>query len=352
MTEGKIPGAGPNKYGFKRIKETGKAVVVEEQAFVIRKAATLIEAGNGLKTVANLSPLNPSPRPPARVGVLPRSEAGSLIQPTKAPATAGDGPGRSMEKLKARNIEDQIPLAPDAYPAIVEPARWDRINQLVKDNRGIFARNKNHFALLRGMIFCTRCDAPCYLLRSGNNRAWRYRCSSTDRARRRPGEICRAPTSRAEVLDEAIWEYAVGLLRDPDELISLLRSQWPAQDRQNAADLETLQRAAKEKESQLSRLAARLRDASDLIAGHIQTEMNTVERERRAVLQQCAEIERLLAADTSREAELIELRQFAEETRTDLDGCPGEHQRYILQRLRLQYVTEGDAWRVRGAAVH
>lgn len=52
MQSGKIPNSGPEKYGFRRIRETGKAEIVPEQAAVIRRAAALVEEGWGLYHIA------------------------------------------------------------------------------------------------------------------------------------------------------------------------------------------------------------------------------------------------------------------------------------------------------------
>jgi hypothetical protein len=52
MKEGKIGNAGPQKYGYKRIKETGKAEIIEEQAVYVRKAADLLEQDFGAASIA------------------------------------------------------------------------------------------------------------------------------------------------------------------------------------------------------------------------------------------------------------------------------------------------------------
>ena len=66
MQTGKIPNSGPEKYGFKRNRQVGKAEVVEEQATHVRRAADLLERGFGYVTIAKVFNNEQIPSPAGR----------------------------------------------------------------------------------------------------------------------------------------------------------------------------------------------------------------------------------------------------------------------------------------------
>lgn len=344
MKEGKIHNAGPNKYGFRRIKETGKAVIVEEEAFIIRRIATLIEEGHGLATVARQLDAEHVRAPGGK-----RWSATTIRSFFTDLAYKGEGYGWRWSKpklgrLKSRPIEDQIKLAPDAYPPIIEPARWDRLHQKIQENRGMKARNRKRFYLLRGLVFCAKCGAPCYPLRGGRDQAFRYRCGATDRARRRQGEPCKAKASLVTELEIDVWAAILELVQNPAELTELLRAQWPVQDHQAQADVRALRSAAAAKTAEVARLAARLRTASDLIAAHIEAEMTAAESERRALDRQIAELEGQTQAVQARSNQISDLLVFVEREQRLIASYPPEDRRKLLEQLNLGVSAEGGKW--------
>jgi len=349
MKEGKISNAGPQKFGYRRIRETGKAEIVKEEAIVIRRCAELIEQGFGFLTVAFR----------LRAEGVPSPGKGNWSAMTVRrffidPAYKGEGYGWRWSKpkggqVKPRAKEGWVKYAADAYPPIIEPERWDRIHELIKTNNGIRARQEKHFVLLRGLIFCGVCGKPCYY-KQGNGRTpkhiyWYYRCSSLQRAYLKgQTDQCTGKAVTAAVLDREIWAEVVRLLRDPVELEATLRANWPAQDNQAVEDAAVLRRAEKEKAAEVARLASRLRTASDLIAPHIEKEMVAAESERRALEARATELEGRFVANDSREREVAEILDFAKQVAGELEEYSQTAQRRVLDHLGWKFAQDGGRW--------
>lgn len=351
MQEGKISNAGPQKYGYRRIKETGKAEIVEEQATYIRKAADLIEQDFGAATVALRFTRQQIPSP-----------KGGAWSPTtiKAfftdPAYKGEGYGwrynrKKGGQLKGRAEQDWVPLAADAYPPIIEPERWDRLNAKINKNRGIKARQEKQLWLLRGLVVC-ECGFPAYHVRSNNKNSptdpkaliyRHYQCGrrQSERSSGKP-RSCFAARANAPQLEALIWEIACEFIRDPQLLLEHVRAAQPQAERDYGAEIEALERSTANKLTEIKRLAERLRTAPNVVAGHIEAEMVSAETERQALEKQIAELRQKAGERARFESGLAGLSELAAHIAGSLDNMGDEEKRRVLDALPFAYTLRGE----------
>lgn len=347
MKTGKIPNSGPEKYGFKRIRETGKAEIVPEQAAVIRRCAELVEQGHGFSAVARTLNDDGVPSPS---GV--KWSAPTIHRYFQDPAYKGQGFGWQWSKkkggpIKRRKSEDWIKLADDAYPAIVEPERWDRIHALMQRNRGIKARQAKLSVLLRGLIFC-ECGHAAYFTRGTNRKGELvygfYGCGRwSQEYRRSMPRTCFARRRSAPELDAEIWSQVADLLRNPERILAMVTEAQPVGGGESLeTEIEALEKTAQSKLIVIQRLAGRLRTAPDSVAEHIEREMQTVEAERRATERQVAELRRRIAERQSREASLTTLTDLVDTAASKIADAPPALKRKVLEALPFVYSLEGE----------
>ncbi len=347
MKEGKIPNSGPNKFGYRRIRLTGKAEIVPEEAAIIRRCADEIEQGRGLYTIAQQ--LNregiPSPRKQSWFSM-------AICRFFLDPSYKGEGYGwrwsrkKSEGIVRARAKEDWIKLSEDAYPPIIEPKRWDRINRLMRNNKGIKARQERTFALLRGLLRCQACNYTVHFVRTkdrqGNPVYGYYQCARKDKeARSFQSRTCHARRRNAKELEQQVWATAESLVRNPSRLRSVLEGEQLEKTEGMTGEIESLEKANQTKLAELERLAGRLRTASDSIAEHIEHQMEIIAGERRGITTRITDLRRQQQDQQGREESLNSVLDLIALLAQDLTGLSNETKRKILEALPLRWNLEG-----------
>lgn len=351
MQEGKIPNSGPAKYGFRRIKETGKAEIVEEQAVYIRKAADLLDEGFGAASIALRLTREQIPSP--KGGGWSPNTIKSFFQD---PAYKGEGYGwrynrKKGGQLKGRAQQDWIRLAADAYPPIIEPERWDRLNARINKNKGIKARQEKQLWLLRGLVVCDLCEFPAYHVRSANKNSptdpkaliyRHYQCGrwQSERNAGKP-RSCFAARANGPALEAAAWAATCAFLRDPTATLDELYAQLPRTERDYGAEIAALERAAAGKLAEIRRLAERLRTAHALVAGHIESEIVGAETERLALESQIAELRQVVGERLQAEQSLTDAAELATKFVGSLDQLSEQEKRDLLESLPFAFDLRG-----------
>lgn len=350
MKEGKIPNCGPAKYGFRRIKATGKAEIVEEQATNIRRAADLKEQGFGYITIANIFAEEGIPSPTGK-----RWSSTAIRNFFVDPAYKGEGYGWRWSKkgprVRIRNKKDWIKLADDAYPPIIEPARWDRLNTHMQENKGIKARQEKQLWLLRGLVVCP-CGASAYHVRCGNKNGKNpkdliyrhYQCARKDTERKKSGapRVCFEPRANAPELEAKVWATVVELIKSPGQMQGLIQSSYTGTERSFDEEIDALKKAETGKASEVKHLVSRLRTASPVVADHIEAEMVAAETERRAVAIQIARLQQQAAEQNLFQSQINSLNHMAMQIADKLDSAPLELQRKVLESLPFIYTLRGE----------
>lgn len=350
MKEGKIPNSGPEKFGWRRVRQTGKAVIVPEEAALVQRAAEEIEQGWGFSTIAQRLNREGIPSPSKK-----RWFALTISRFFTDPAYKGEGYGWKWSRKKSEGVvrsrpkETWVKLAADAYPPIVEPARWDRINKLIQENKGIKARQERVFVLLRGLVRCAGCDYPAFFTRckdrQGNLAYGYYACGRNGKeCREFQKRSCHARRRNAKELDQQIWELAIAHLRQPDLIREILQGEAAEKTESFAFELVSLEKSEQSKRAEIERLAGRLRTAPDAIAEHIEQEMLTVEAERRGIQSRIANLRQRQLEQEGKEASLRSVLDLATTLAEDLTDPPIGIKRKILEALPIRWTLEGGIW--------
>ena len=351
MKEGKVSNAGPNKYGYRRNKQTGKAEIVEEQAVYIRKAADLLDEGFGYSAVA--ARFNTEGIPGPKGGAW---WPGTIKAFFTNPAYKGEGYGwtyhrKKKGKLIRRAKQDWVKLADDAYPPIIEPERWNRIHDQIYKSKGIKARQEKQLWLLRGLVVCDECEFPAYHVRSPNKNSptdpkaliyRHYQCgrAQSERSAGKP-RSCFARRANAPQLESDVWKKICEFIRNPELILEHVRTTHTI-ERDYSAEIDALESAVEGKMNEIKKLAERLRTAPTIVANHIEAEMVAAETERLALENQIADLRLKNRTQVEFERGLTDLSEWATEIADSLDQMDDEEKRHVLDTLPFAYSLRGD----------
>lgn len=356
--EGKVWGAGRDLYGYRKDREAGIVTIHEPEAEIVRRifresldGLSLGAIARGLDAGGVASPFKAKNQ--RRAGLWwPTSVRDILINPAyKGEAIAFRHSGRGAEAW--------VKMPDGLFPPLVSADDWERAQERLKINRGEKARNQRQPALLRGLAFCGKCGKRLYYigkyekLRSGEQKLWfYYRCSSGWKGRKglRP---CGASHARADRIEAEVWARVVASLRDPDGLIQAVGL---ALDRDGGDQLNarraSLLKEIERRENEATRLARRLREADDRIAGLIQSEMLAVDDERGKLLASLAEVEAALVEQRNIEINIERIKTFCRELgREAREDASFEQRRRTLEALQVRVRADGRHWEIEGAGL-
>ena len=102
-------------------------------------------------------------------------------------------------------------------PAVVDEASFTTAQEQLQRNRKSPSRVIRDPSLLQGMMACRHCGYAYYRTstRTTKRKIYYYRCLGSDRYRYPDGARCDNRPVRQDVLDEAVWQSVMELLRDP-----------------------------------------------------------------------------------------------------------------------------------------
>ncbi len=361
IKEGKIPGFGRNKYGYTRDKETGKASVNEAEASVLRRIVRQILAGESLNAVARqlnaegvVSPFASKGETQSKTVKYARWWPSAISRILRDPAYKGIGFAlrgtASNGRNKPRPRQDWIDLPDDCYPPLIEPAEWDRLQEVFSKNRGDVTRNKKHPALLRGLTYCAICERRAYLTKNTHRGAQHlyYRCASvTQRLNDRSVSKCPGKQLSAKWIDAAAWERVVEAISDPERLSDALARDLQASDNREAEDeLTEIRAELTKKQTQEQNLARELRDATPAVAKMIKVELERIENERGALLSREAEASRRQAVIERKRENALALSDLVRILLEDLPDATFERKRLILEDLGVKVFINGRDFKV------
>ena len=134
-------------------------------------------------------------------------------------------PPRGVAKMPRRtgsvHLTDRSEQIEIAVPAIVSPELFAAVQEQLSDNR-LQARERKSGArhLLQGLLECECCGyayVGCSNVKSNRCYAY-YRCVGSDAYRFGGKRVCENKQVRRDKLDEAVWNDACELIRDPNLL--------------------------------------------------------------------------------------------------------------------------------------
>jgi DNA invertase Pin-like site-specific DNA recombinase len=296
IKEGKLPNYGIEKFGYKRIKQTGKAEINPEEWAILQRIKRLyMDEGYGAGEIAELFNAEGVPTPMK----LKRSQNSRWWHSTITKLLRDEaykGTGFAMRwksrKYNTRNCykrprEEWIEI-PDAYPPLFTPEEWDRLQALIDANNCNRERKSKTPGILRGLAFCNLCEGRLYPIWSGWTRAdgsqaryLYYYCQwGARKDGAHPGNYNRV---RTEDLDAWAWdEFCEWIRRDaaPGDLEKLRKDDAPERLMAECAEAET---AIRGKKRQITNLLNQARDAAPAVGKLLHAELERLQAECAAI---------------------------------------------------------------------
>lgn len=339
INSGKVPLAGPEKYGWRRNRDTdnGKPEIIEAEAAIVRLAADHLDTGLGFRATATLL---------TESGFRTRSgaqwSANALHRIFTDPAYKGEAYAFRYTTRKGATRKGVTQLKPQAdwiklsegYPPILTAEQWDRINQRHQANRGITARNQKRPALLRGLVFCDLCNSPAYCttrrrrLPDGSWKIYRYySCGSQVNQRGCPGV-----TMPAEFLELDVWAKVVKKIKShPGDLQKRAASGRETKKDPSQSELKRLKKLIAQKDTEADRVAASLRRATRITAPRLEKELERIETEKQTLQSQLEALQREQATESEAARRMTEIVEFCQSILEKLPTAPQKEQRELLE---------------------
>jgi site-specific DNA recombinase len=364
---GRIHNHSPELYGYRRDSATGKRVIYEPEAAIVRDIyATIVRERVGPTTVAHR--LNEQGVSPASAGKMtypdpdrqPKWGHTQVSRLVRHPAYKGETyawmfrrPANAQERLSPeydkerrkllRPESEWIRLPDDVTPPIVSPELWRQAQDVFAERHSEATRNERHPHLLRGFVFCATCGLRMYsdTENSGTHKRAIYRCSS----RTRVGKPCGGSSVVADKLEAWVWEHVSNVLRHPEVIAAELeRRRAEGPDETLAADLDTTRREYTKRDKKQAQLLQRFTASDD-----DSFPWELVEREKAKFLSAAEDIERRLADQQQSVIQLDALADYCARVSQNLDAFGFAEKRMAYEAFAIRITGNGADWTLAGS---
>lgn len=310
VKDGKVWNHGNEKFGYRRIKEEGRAEFEPEEKAILEDIISRIFAGQSVRSIAKHLNDQKIATPDRRRGRLVKGK------PTKGvwhhstvrvilrdPALKGEGTAMRYQNGHSRGSapKDGWIAIPDAYPALLSPERWDELQLKLSEiaSKTANARNSNIPLVFRGRVICERCGRPMnvistpYSLSNGEKRQTRaFACKHLDKAGDQRCRPWRQITVR--YVEEEGWAAIVGAFQPEVFEAAALRVGTAPQESPYLSRRKALEESQSKKRTQQQNLITRLADASDVAASAILKAIDDLGREIQSLGDQIRRVDREL----------------------------------------------------------
>lgn len=241
-------------------------------------------------------------------------------------ANIGRKPGYKRIARRPTTEDEQVILR---IPAIVTKELALKANKRIAQNKQLAIRNNqtSKEALLRGgLAKCGYCGSNLRVYRhidtrkSGKEVAYfSYNCPATHNR----VDLCKGCSIPVDLLDQAAWEEAVKIIRDPSKLdqkiADILKENSATQQRKRA--LKTLNAILSEEETYRRNLAAEMKKTrlSERTIASLSAELTALEQQEQEARKNLADEQRMQQKQEDLEQRIAEFHQQCEEWRENLD---------------------------------
>lgn len=220
---------------------------------------------------------------------------------------------------------------------------WDAAQKALARNR-ICAKNTEHVYLLRGVMKCARCGLT-YCGATGRPGVWWYRCNGYLAERGGKDKRCLAKAIRNTDIEPAVWQDIEALLRNPGELIEVLRAEAesPVDDVAVLAEAErvTFEAALADLEPRRQRLLD-LFEHGRLTHAELDERFDQIDEQRREIERKLAVLQPPEQHEEPLDADLLQ------SIRQRLDNGLTDEERSQIVRLMVRQITVHTAVREAG----
>jgi site-specific DNA recombinase len=217
---------------------------------------------------------------------------------------------------------------PGEHAAIVDPALWQRVQDLLSAHGGAHGGRRSSGALLGGLLRCQPCGCAMTPAQAAKNGGKRYRYYVCTAAQRRGWRTCPSKALPAAAVESFVLEQLRALAADPAAWMKALGSTL-AQQRVLLAKKEA---EARTLDQELARLRAAYGKASPAQRVALQEPKRRAKEQRASLRQEINALKRAPGSDSDRIQSLAALTETG-------DGAPTAEQAQLVHRLvqRVDY---------------
>ena len=223
---GRIPQAtGKGIYGYSYDRETGRRVIIPEQAKTVQRIFNdflLYRSCNRVTTELNRDEI-PSfgggqwhPLTVRRILGNQTYTGRTIYRKTKAEKIFNPRTGKKSRRVITRDQKDWIEI-PDATPRIISLETYE-VTQKVLDDPNRNSRRENGSYNLTGRIKCSLCSTPMVGHSQSKGKYKYYRCRRSYSGHREG--TCESRYINQELLETTVMEQLANVLSDPDVILS------------------------------------------------------------------------------------------------------------------------------------
>lgn len=132
-----------------------------------------------------------------------------------------------VKRKKIVTIRDKSEWITVSCPAIVTKEEHDLALAALANQQKFSPRNEKVIALLRGILYCNKCESKMMIITCGRNADKRYyQCSSTKKNREFATKIeCGNIAVKVDFLDDHLWSILLDLTNHPGKIKELLTTE-------------------------------------------------------------------------------------------------------------------------------
>lgn len=360
VLRGKLATGSNGMYGYDYDKATGKRIVNEKEAEVVRLIFhLLLDEGISLGSIcARLvslgisSPKGSDEWGRSTVSRILRQEAYTGVtyglRYTKVESAKPSIQLKRYKKthLVLRDRSEWVEMPDDVTPPIIPRDVFEQAQIKLAQNQQYATRNAKRQYLLTGRVKCGLCGRAYgvdYHKATGNHY---YRCSGHKKMI--PSNRCYNRSPNGKVLEDAIWQKISDALQDPDIIMREVEKRREGMDKTALVKLlETIDSRLQEIKKQQSKLA-RLYLMDDMdeetlkgLTADLKSDQRALETERDKLLQKIDEADELMH---SRES----IENYCRKMSHNIDRFSFEDKKLALQTLEITIVVYPDHVAVNG----
>lgn len=221
-------------------------------------------------------------------------------------------------------------------PAIIDSDTWGRVQETLRSRKPKTKYSQESQYLVSGVVRCGVCGYACWVSNARpefHTRFAYYRCASSNSWRKmKMTGPCGNPHHRVDVVDTAIWEKILEVLRDP----KLLAKAASIADKPTGVDWGAQHKAVQKKLAQLVKVESEVltRRRRGLISeAACDTELREIAREREVSERNLRLAEQQLTAAGAKRRLAKDLAESAAALTTNLDSATFEERRQLVRLL-------------------
>lgn len=351
VDQGKVPGAGPDLYGWRKDREAGVRVIHEPEARVVRQIYAWFDEGIPIAEIVRR--LNVGDTPPPSAGKFrgkpdARWGTGQVRRILYNSAYAGEAyawqymqdheRGFSVERPR----DEWVRLPEGTVPAIVDRSTWERVQARFAVSRGEWTRNRAapRRYLLRGLVYCDVCGRRMY---SDVDHEYRYyRCSS----RMVKGGRCGSLMINAGAVETDVWGRVERAILTPEVIADSLRLTQINDDGALEYEIDQTRAEIARIDATEEQMLDNWRERQAIPWELIERQITRAEREKRAAARHLAELEQRLMARHMEGERLDHLAAWCAHAAERVKHFTFDERRLACEVFGVRVTGSGESWTI------